>query len=199
MRRDPLEDVSRETRQALEAYLDLLIKWNRAINLIGRATRGEIWHRHVLDCAQLVRRCPSTQVWADLGSGGGLPGLVIGILSEQHVRVTCIEADGRKAEFQRTVVRELGLQVEVVNQRIEAAPPAGAEIVTARALAPLPQLLGYAERHLAPSGQALLMKGATWREEVEAAREKWHFSLEALPSITNPDAVILEIGELRRA
>ena len=109
-----------------------------------------------------------------------------------------IEADGRKATFLRTALRTLGLPGEVVAERAERAPPSGAEIVTARALAPLPRLLAHVERHLAPGGRAILPKGRGASGEVAAARAEWSFDLAVHPSATAPDAAVLEIAGLGR-
>ncbi|MBM9596224.1 16S rRNA (guanine(527)-N(7))-methyltransferase RsmG [Roseitranquillus sediminis] len=201
MRPDEL-GVSRETSERLDLYVRHLLKWNAAINLVGRPiTSSQVWTRHVADCVQLAPWLPQASRWTDLGSGGGLPGIVVAILAKEHGlprEVTCIESDGRKAEFLRSVQRAIDLPIQIICNRIEAAPPQGADIVSARALAPLPRLLGLVSRHLAQNGTALLMKGAGWREEVEVARKEWHLLIEAVPSRTNTDAVILEIGELRR-
>ena len=176
----------------------LVLEWNERINLISSATAATIWDRHIRDCAQLARLGPASGPWGDLGSGAGFPGMVVAIMSA-GVEMTCIESDGRKAAFLRNAAHAINLRVCVKAQRIEGVPALQARVVSARALAPLSKLLGYVERHLQPGGTAMLMKGARWIEELEAARKSWQFSYEALSSVTNPDAVILKIGELRRA
>ena len=127
-----------------------------------------------------------------------LPGLVLAICRPQ-MRVLCVESDQRKAAFLRHAARALDLNVEVLAARIEVLDPLAAPLVTARALAPLPRLLGYVARHLAGDGEALLMKGRRWQEELENARGAWHFSCEAASSRTDPQAVILKVGGLKRA
>lgn len=195
-------DVSRETLERLEVFDALLKKWNPAINLVSKRTLDEVWTRHILDSAQLFAKADAkTKAWADLGSGGGFPGLVIAILALQkapEMRVVLIESDQRKATFLRAVVRELSLNAEVLADRIEAISPMGADVVSARALAPLPQLLEYAARHLAPSGCALFPKGATWKDEVQQAKDLWNFELEAVPSLTEPSATILKLKGISR-
>ena len=195
-----LADVSRETYEKLEAYSSLLLKWTRKINLIGPSTEAEVWERHVLDSAQIFELIPNDATsLADLGSGGGLPGLVLAILaSEKHpgLEVTLVESDKRKAAFLATVVHTLELPAKVRTDRIELSDPLGADIVTARALAPLDRLLGYAKRHLAPHGSCLFLKGATHQKEVAAALETWRFEVDTHPSQTNPDSVILHIKEV---
>jgi 16S rRNA (guanine527-N7)-methyltransferase len=194
---EPELDVSRETRDRLTALLALVEKWTRRINLVSAGSLEDGWRRHVVDSVQVHRAAPPARHWADLGSGGGFPGLVVAVMEAERAtpaRVSLVESDARKCAFLRAAVRELGLGAEVVSARIEDAPPLGADMLSARALAPLDRLLGYAARHLAPEGLAVFPKGARWREEVQAAERNWSFSLEAIPSITDPEAVLLRIG-----
>lgn len=198
----PLGDVSRETRTRLNAYADLLRTWNPKINLVSRTTIEELWPRHIEDSAQLIDLAPEdTRHWVDIGSGGGFPGLVIAILAKEtrpELSVTLVESDQRKAVFLRTVVQKTGINASVVGKRIEAAEPLCADVLSARALAPLTVLLGFAERHLAPRGICLFPKGAGWRREVHEALEQWRFRCEDIPSATSPEAAILKIGEIQR-
>jgi 16S rRNA (guanine527-N7)-methyltransferase len=127
--------------------------------------------------------------------------MVVALLAKDgapDMRVTLVEADRRKAEFLRTVSRETGVAVTVQDQRIEALPPLNADVVSARALAPLPVLCGYLERHMAAKGKALLLKGARAGEEVAMARQNWRFQLETLPSSTDPHGSILQLTDLHR-
>lgn len=189
--------VSRETLDRLARLEKLLAKWNPAINLVARSTLPQAWDRHILDSAQLFMLAPEpARHWVDLGSGGGFPGLVIACLAEElrpQLRVTLIESDQRKATFLRQAAADLGLDVRVLTERIESSAPQAAAILSARALAALPALLGFATRHLAPEGLALFPKGASWQEEVEHARKEWHFDLSTKPSVTDPQAVILAV------
>jgi 16S rRNA (guanine527-N7)-methyltransferase len=190
-------DVSRETRERLETLLALVGKWTRRINLVAASTVEDGWRRHILDSIQVHWAAPAAQHWADLGTGGGFPGLVVAVLEAERTtpaRVTLVESDRRKCTFLRTALRETGAQATVVDARIEEVPPLGADVLSARALAPLGTLLGFAHRHLAPGGTALFPKGARWREEIAAAERDWTFSAEPIPSITDPDAVLLRIG-----
>ncbi|MCX7644652.1 MAG: 16S rRNA (guanine(527)-N(7))-methyltransferase RsmG [Rhodobacteraceae bacterium] len=195
--------VSRETADRLDALMALLHKWNRAINLVGRSTLAEAWTRHVLDSAQLLDLAPAAaRHWADLGSGGGFPGLVIAILAVEKapdLRVSLVEADLRKAEFLRSAARTCGVPARVIAERIESVPPLGADVVSARALAPLPALLAHAARHLAHGGSALFPKGAGHEAEIAAALERWRFSVQKFPSRTDRDSVVLRIGDIARA
>jgi 16S rRNA (guanine527-N7)-methyltransferase len=195
-------DVSRETAERLAEYAALLRAWNPKINLVSRQTLTDLESRHFADSAQLLAVAPpDATTWADLGSGGGFPGLVIAILAAEQrptLSVTLVESDQRKAVFLRTVAQRTGVPVTVLAERIESVPPLGTDVLSARALAPLTTLLDYADRHLAPSGTALFPKGANWRAEVDEALERWRFRCENLPSATSPDGAILRIGEIDR-
>ena len=191
--------VSRET-QLLKSYAIILRKWNTTINLVSPATLNQIESRHIADSSQLAKISnAATGAWADLGSGGGLPGLVLAIM-RPDLPLSLVESDGRKCSFLRNVIRELGIDnTTVINQRIEQVSPLKASNVSARALAPLPLLLSYVQKHLEPSGRAWLMKGRNWQAEIDEARKKWVFDFIAHPSDTDPDAAILEITGIRHA
>ncbi|PPB82656.1 16S rRNA (guanine527-N7)-methyltransferase [Albidovulum inexpectatum] len=195
-------DVSRETFERLRRYEDLLRKWTSRINLIGRSTITEIQERHIRDSIQVFDSVPdATGNWVDLGSGAGLPGMIVAILAVDErpdLKVTLVEADLRKSAFLATVARELGLDLRIEAQRIENIAPLGADVLSARALAPLPKLLEFAQRHMAPDGVAVFPKGARWQEELRQALEKWRFSYQNQPSVTEPDATILKIGGISR-
>lgn len=191
-----LLDVSRETTEKLKSLEELLIKWNPAINLVSKSTIGAIWNRHIVDSAQIYALAPHHGHWVDLGSGGGFPGLVIACMSSaggDSLRITLVESDQRKATFLRMASSLLELNATVISERIERVPPLCANILSARALAALPILLGFADRHLASNGLCLFPKGASWRQEVEAARKDWHFEVENHTSITDDDGAILAV------
>lgn len=193
--------VSRETADRLSAYAALLRRWNSRINLVGRATIEELEERHLRDSLQLASLSRPEGLWADLGSGAGLPGIVLAAAWQgTGVRIILVESDQRKAAFLRQAIRELALAgTEVLNQRIESAAPLNADHVSARALAALPKLMSYATRHLQPLGTAWLPKGRSWRNEVEEARRDWRFKLAAHPSETDPQAAILELTDIFHA
>lgn len=187
--------VSRETTERLEALEALLRKWNPAINLVAKSTLPEAWRRHILDSAQIYALAP-VQVghWADLGSGGGFPGLVVAILAhdlDPGRRVTLVESDQRKATFLREAARQLGVSVTVISERIEKTEPLAADVLSARALTGLPGLCAFAERHLRSDGLALFPKGTSWRDEVAEAGRHWKFDITVYPSDTDPSAVVL--------
>ncbi|PTX57886.1 16S rRNA m(7)G-527 methyltransferase [Litoreibacter ponti] len=193
-------DVSRETLKRLEQYEALIRKWSRSINLVSKPTLQEVWDRHFMDSAQVFMHVGSENVIADLGSGGGFPGVVLAIMakdSRPEIRIVLVESDARKSAFLLTAVRELGLNVEVRTDRIEMTPALQADLITARALASLDQLCGFAHHHLNESGRALFLKGARYQQEVDLAQAKWDFDLTIHPSITNSDAALLELQNLR--
>ena len=196
---EALEGVSRETIEQLHKLELLLLKWNPTINLVAKSTLANLWSRHFVDSAQLYELGKHGS-WLDLGSGGGFPGLVVAVLAEageQSFKLTLVESDQRKATFLRTALRELGLTAQVIPARIEQIPPQMADTISARALAPLTKLLEYSARHLKPDGHCLFPKGANWREEVEAARHKWHFDHTTYPSKTDPDGAILVVKAIQ--
>ncbi|MES2145149.1 MAG: 16S rRNA (guanine(527)-N(7))-methyltransferase RsmG [Pseudomonadota bacterium] len=195
--------VSRETEARLGAFLDRVALWTVKINLVSRGTIADLHARHLLDSAQLLDHARSSdRIWADLGSGGGFPAIVIAIIARDirpDIRFTLVESDKRKATFLRMIVAEQRLSATVVAARIESVPPLKADVVSARALAPLDRLLGMAERHLATDGIALFPKGETYRAEIATARKTWHFDVEDTPSVTRDAAALLKIKDIRRA
>lgn len=196
------DDVSRETLDDLTHFHDILLKWNRKINLVSKSSAADIWNRHIWDSYQLAALAPHAPTWLDLGSGGGFPGVVVAIHAKherQDQTISMVESDQRKCAFLRTAVRELGLNAQVHSARIELLSPQRADVVSARALADLAELLNFAHRHLAFGGTALFLKGETWENEVEVARQTWSFEMRVNKSITNPKAAILEIKEIKRA
>lgn len=195
-------DVSRETMARLDVYAALLEKWNPAINLVSKNTLRDVWTRHFLDSAQILDLAdPEEGLWADFGTGGGFPGMIVAILAADTrpgLKVVCVESDTRKATFLRTVARETGVMADVVAERVETLDPLKAAVVSARALAPLPVLVGYAHRHLAPGGQAIFLKGAGYRAEVTESLETWRYRLDTYPSKTDTSATILKLGDIER-
>ncbi|SIS83159.1 16S rRNA (guanine(527)-N(7))-methyltransferase RsmG [Phaeovulum vinaykumarii] len=195
--------VSRETLAAFDAYAALLTKWSRAINLVAPGTLDALWGRHFLDSAQVFELLPGpARHLADLGSGAGFPAIPLAIMARERapdLTVTLVESDRRKAAFLETVIRDLGLSARVETARIESLAPLGADVLTARALAPLDRLATYAQRHLAPGGVAIFPKGKAWRDELAAAQAHATFTFAAHPSITDKAAVLLEIRDLSLA
>lgn len=197
------QNVSRETAERLEIYERLLEKWNPAINLVAKTSITNARTRHFEDSLQILNFAPDVwTTWADLGSGGGFPGAVVAIAAAEYhpnANVILVESDARKSAFLRSVFRETGVTATVLNQRIESLDPLGANVVSARALAELSTLLGFANRHAAPNATLLFPKGESWRNELTKAQESWIFSYDAAPSKTDSKGVILKIRDLRRA
>ncbi len=138
----------------------------------------------------------SQEAITDLGSGGGFPGLILAICGCSAV--TLVEADGRKCSFLREAARSSGVQVAIVNSRIEDVRLPAADVVTARALAPLPQLIEWAQPLLSEAGRCLFLKGRRVAEELTAARAQWHMMVAQTPSRTDADGVILSLSQIRR-
>lgn len=194
-------DVSRETFERLEAYVALIEKWNPKINLVSKSSLPEIWDRHIWDSAQIFDIAVEGSVWADFGSGGGLPGIVLAIFAKElrpDTQFYLVESDQRKCAFLRNAVREIGLNVKVHAERIEVLDPIGASVISARALTDLNGLLEFVERHSAKNGVAILPKGETWEKEILQAQENWSFEYEEITSKTNNDAAILKIKDFAR-
>ena len=182
----------------------LLRKWNARINLVAPKEVDQFWRRHAYDSWQLTAHLPEN--WnrlVDLGSGGGFPGLAFGIFAKQIMtesqpkEVHLVESVGKKTSFLKTVTRELGLPVTVHTNRVENLDPLKADVLTARAFAPLPRLFAYAHPHLTETAVLLLPKGETADKEIETAREGWHFDVESFKSETDTAAAILRITALR--
>ena len=190
--------VSRETLQRLQDYVDLLIQWQNRINLISPRTITEIWSRHILDSVQLAELMPAARHWVDLGSGGGLPGLVLGCIlaGQPGSAIHLVESNGKKSAFLRHVATTLALPVHVHGQRIEEviATLPQPQVITARALASLDVLIGYSNLLLKSGAIGLFPKGREFDEELTAAQRSWHFSYALRRSVTDSEARIIEIS-----
>ena len=195
---DVLSGVSRETRGRLQVYADLLRKWQPVINLVGPRTLPHLWTRHFVDSAQLHSLIPAgARTLVDFGSGAGFPGLVLAILGVPDVHL--IESDQRKAAFLREVARATGAAATIHAARIESIDPFSADVVTARALAPLVDLLGFAAPFLAPDSICLFPKGQQAEDEVSIASKTWNIAVDRIQSVTDPSASILRVSEVSRA
>jgi 16S rRNA (guanine527-N7)-methyltransferase len=187
--------VSRETQASIDRFVGLLLRWNRTVNLISRATEANVYQRHVADSLQLaplISPLPARAI--DLGSGAGFPGLVLSLAT--GVTFELVEADQRKAAFLREAARITEAPVTIRNTRVESARLPPARLITSRALAPLPDLLRLAFPLLTPDGVCLFPKGAGIEDELTAAGSQWQMRVERLPSQTEPSATILRISEI---
>lgn len=200
--------VSRETAEKFESYADLLKQWQKAVQLVAPSTLGLIWSRHFADSAQLMAFCPpNARTWLDLGSGGGFPGLVIALMASDKaapvpgLRVTLVESDSRKSAFLREVARQTRSAVDILGTRIESPSTRDkvgtVEVVSARAVAPLTDLLGLAYPFWGPGTVGLFLKGREVEKEVEAARQAWEFELELKPSLTDSSGRVARIRDLK--
>ncbi len=200
--------VSRETTAKFESYATLLKQWQKAVQLVAPSTLDAIWARHFADSAQLMALAPAgTRTWADLGSGAGFPGLVIALLATDPaslcpgLQMTVIESDSRKAAFLREVARQTGCAVDILGTRIESSSTRDkvgtVEVVSARALAPLADLLRLASPFFGPGTLGLFLKGRDAEREVDEARAVWDFELDLKPSSTDPAARIVCVRNLK--
>lgn len=195
-------DVSRETMNRLEVFAALLRKWTTHINLVSPRSLDDLWRRHFVDSAQLHEVAGQGKSWADMGSGGGFPGMVLAILAHESMpdrHMTLIESDRRKAAFLRNAARETGVNCTVLAERVESCPRQQADIVSARALAPLDSLLEFGSRHVRPGGLMVFPKGESWKNEVAKAQERWSFTPRCVTSRTEPGSAILLIEGASRA
>jgi len=194
--------VSRETLAHLKLYGSLLADWNQRHNLVSKTSLEDLWRRHFLDSAQLISLIPETaSSLVDLGSGAGFPGLVLAEMLRQKpsFRIVLYESIGKKADFLRAVADRLELSaVQVRQARLESSPPEPADVVTARACAPLETLLGYAHRFWVSCTMGLFLKGQNVEAELTEARKSWRMELQRHPSRSDASGVILEIRELHR-
>ncbi len=192
-----LARVSRETGAKLDIYASELARWQQIKNLVGPATLADLWGRHIDDCLQLVDLAPSAaRRWLDLGSGAGLPGLIVAIASPPGSHVHLVEANGRKCAFLRAAARACDASVTVHQGRLEDIVPdlAGViEIVTARALAPLKELIGWCDPLWRRGAIGLLMKGQDVEAELTEASKSWKIQYELMASRSDPKGRIVKV------
>jgi 16S rRNA (guanine527-N7)-methyltransferase len=190
-------DVPRETMARLDAFAALLREENARQNLVSRASLDRLWLRHIADSAQLLRFAPSPVAsWADLGSGAGFPGLIVAMLHEGPV--TLIEARRLRADFLLHAAESLGIHVEVVAAKVERMAGRQFEVISARAFAPLPHLLGLGTGLSTAKTVWLLPKGRNAQSELEALDSSWQGGFRLEPSVTDPDARIIVAEGVRR-
>ena len=180
-------------------YQTLLADWNRRMNLVSQGSLADFWTRHAFDSAQLKALAPEARVWVDIGAGAGFPGLVLAILlkGEPGAKVHLVESSAKKCRFLEAVVEALGLPAAVHNARAESLS-LGADVVTARAVAPLERLLGFAQPYLSKGAVGLFLKGQGAEAEIAAARQRWRFEVTVLPSRSDPAGRILKVARLDR-
>jgi 16S rRNA (guanine527-N7)-methyltransferase len=196
--------VPRETIHRLICYADLLKDWQKRVNLVSARSLPQLWDRHFADSAQILRLAPDAKVWLDLGSGAGFPGLVIAILQANHAnfRMHLVESTAKKCAFLAEVARVTSAPVEIHCMRIEglskSATSLKPEIITARALAPLPRLLELARPWFEPGVRGLFMKGRDAREEIDAAKRCFDFTCELHQSMTAEESFVVELSDVAK-
>jgi 16S rRNA (guanine527-N7)-methyltransferase len=184
----------------LEQLRAMLADWNVRLNLVSEASLAEFWPRHAFDSAQLRPILPGARAWVDIGAGAGFPGLVLAILlkGDASAKVHLVESVAKKCRFLEAVVEALGLPAEVHNDRAENLS-LNAEVVTARAVAPLVRLLDFAGPYMSRGAIGLFSKGRSAEAEIADARRAWRFTCNAIPSLSDRDGRILKIEGLTRA
>ncbi|MFM8821001.1 MAG: 16S rRNA (guanine(527)-N(7))-methyltransferase RsmG [Phenylobacterium sp.] len=184
----------------LALYRDLLQDWNQRMNLVGPATLPDFWSRHALDSAQLIAMAPAALTWADIGTGAGLPGVVLAILGRERpgFHVHLVESMAKRCRFLQTVAEALDLPATVHHARAEALDLT-VDIVTSRACAPLVRLLGYARPYFRRGATGLFLKGQDVVAEIEEATRSWDFQVEILPSLSDDRGRVLRIRSPGRA
>jgi 16S rRNA (guanine527-N7)-methyltransferase len=195
--------VSLQTAERLDRMVALLLRWQAKINLVARSTVPELWTRHIADSLQLIALAPSARVWVDLGTGGGFPGLVVAcaLAGQAGVSVHLVESNAKKAAYLREAARLLGVPAVVHAKRIEdfvktfAARP---DVVTARALAPLVDILDLAAPLLKTGAKGLFLKGQDVEAELTEAAKCWTMKATLVPSKTSPQARIVVIHSAKR-
>ncbi len=193
-------DASAEKIADLEAFRLRLVEANAVMNLVGPDSLPDFWNRHVWDSAQLLDLAPDAKTWADLGAGAGFPGLVLSIMLKGRggAHVWLIDSLAKRCRFLREVVDALSLPATVIVGRAEAQSVT-CDIVTARAVAPMEKLLGYAQPYFQRGAQGLFLKGERAESELIEARKSWHFEAELAPSQSDVRGRIVTIRSLRRA
>jgi 16S rRNA (guanine527-N7)-methyltransferase len=179
----------------LERYVAMLVAWQERLNLVARSTLADPWRRHVLDSAQLYGLVPAgARTLVDLGSGAGFPGLVLAMMGVPEV--TLVEARQKKCRFLEAVAAATDTPVTVKAMRAEALSGPPVDVVTARALAPLDELLALSSHLLGPSTTCLFLKGERVEGELTEARARWMMTVAKHPSLSHADGVLLEIRDV---
>ena len=195
-------NVSRETKEKIEAYKTLVLEWNCKFNLISKSSVEHIWERHILDSVQLYKYIrPTDKILLDLGSGAGFPGMVLAIMAEQlnpELSINLVESIGKKTLFLNAVKNELKLNVNVLDDSIENIKMIFDDVITSRALAALAKLLDYSKPFCRTETNLIFPKGEHWADEIETAQKLWYFKYKAENSATDKLGKVLCISELRR-
>ena len=192
--------LSGQVVEKLDRYVELLETEQTKMNLVGASTLPAVWTRHILDSAQLFCLLdPSDKIVLDLGSGAGFPALVLACMDEKRLYdFHLVESDGKKCAFLQKVIESCGLNAKVHNERIEQMDKFAADVITARALAPLDKLIKYAFPFMTSATRCLFMKGAKAEEELTNALRKYRFRFEKKQSLSSPEGKILLLSEVKK-
>lgn len=192
-------DVSRETFERLQTYHDLLIDWSRTHNLIGPRERDQLWTRHIADCLQIWPMVEGSERILDIGSGAGLPGLVLACAAADtgKTQLILVEPNGKRCAFLRHVTHKLKLPVRILNDKIENVSRETVEVITARAVADLPKLIEMSADWLENGAKALFLKGERYQDELTEAGRYWHFKAELTTSQSDSGGVVIVLTEVR--
>jgi 16S rRNA (guanine527-N7)-methyltransferase len=182
-------------KKCLEDYVSKLLQENENFNFIGKSTIDQTWHRHILDCAQLIQFIKNPQKkFADLGSGAGLPGMVLSILGLKEIHL--VEKSFRKADFLRKIKNISPNRVFVHQAKLEELENINFDCIMSRALAPLDKLLEYCKKFLKDDGYCLFLKGKNLPLEISQAKQKFSFEFELFPSLTSKESNIIRINKI---
>ena len=187
--------LNSEQKKCLEDYVSKLLQENENFNFIGKSTIDQTWHRHILDCAQLIQFIKNPQKkFADLGSGAGLPGMVLSILGLKEIHL--VEKSFRKADFLRKIKNISPNRVFVHQAKLEELENINFDCIMSRALAPLDKLLEYCKKFLKDDGYCLFLKGKNLPLEISQAKQKFSFEFELFPSLTSKESNIIRINKI---
>lgn len=188
--------VSHETFAKLILYHDLLIKWQKSINLVSNTSIKEVWERHFLDSLQLCPHIQNNKSIVDIGTGAGFPGMVLAICGIPNIHL--IESDSKKITFLKEVARITDTDVSIHNTRIEDCVIDNVTLILSRALANISRLLDLSMNFVSHETKCFFHKGKNWANELEDANEFYSFNHEIIPSVTDPEGVILKLSHIRR-
>ena len=192
-------DVSRETFDRLGQYHDLLLSWSKTHNLIGPKEHAFLWDRHIIDSLQIWPLISGAGDVVDIGSGAGLPGLVLACAAVERddTHLVLVESNSKRCAFLRHVSHSLDLPVTVLNSRIENVSRETPGAITARAVTDLTSLMSYSEKWLLKGTKGVFLKGRTWKDELTEARRYWTFNVDVTPSRSDSQGAVLTLSEVR--
>ncbi len=189
--------ISTAQEKSLEAFVSLLLEQNDQFNFIGKSTIENIWERHILDSAQLLKFIDNKDdKFADFGTGAGFPGMVLSILGLNEIHL--IEKAFRKTEFLRLAKSLSENRIFIHQSKLEELPKIEFDCITSRALAPLEKLIGYCQKFLKKDGYCLFLKGKNLQQEIATAKNSFHFEYELHPSLTSDESNIIKLSQISK-